>query len=622
MRPTPPQPHALPDPLSQRWTSPWLPGDQGRLTVSKLGEVRRAPGRTDAFEIECFFEGPDGPLQAWAPFEQLGQLATGATFEHGEFAGVSFRRPDLITQKLEASGTAVLESLSHPGERPPQASQADRYRLLDVTPIAQEPWGQRHDEPPVCISDDGGRQVLIPSFELLRFYFGPLSLGANAFMAAAAQDPGEDLADFSATGFVDDDVFRIAPNEALLDRGSALHLAMLLGSPDLSELWMNTALGLAFANGRDYPKYPVVVAPAQARRLRLAGTVVDIQHGLLPVMTRAFKASRILGDERQPPFKRLIVRLPRNGGRDFDDEFEVPHERQRRRAILQADLVLDNSRRPGLTAVTRSTLFQSMLAAFPNFAGVKISYEPAAARSGVRHATTENATAVDALSLLPVAAGGETGALKFRPGRLADPPDTTIERLAATLLDKPVDESRTVNVPVEELAFPLPTFFRAFSILSRIGTGSLLFQDPLASLANEVSLLQAPTSWPETKRTSRHRRMAVGLMLIDDRPVYAFELERWSIHERISLFLAKRSDGQMMSRADLSAVFRHAVCNFGERGSPGGERGVWPAHGYSDIIGRTVPHRARRRYASCLAEDLDDLARAMVGDYHHDPRAR
>ena len=515
----------------------------------------------------------------------------------------------LVTQNLEASGTAVLESLN---EQPLSVDREERYRLSEVTHIAQEPWGQRHEEPPICIAYDGGHQVLIPSFELLRFYFGPLSLGANAFMAAAAQDPGQDLADFDATGFIDDDVFRLAPNEALLDRGSALHLAMLLASPDLGELWMNTALGLTFANGRDYPKYPVVLAPAHARRLRLAGRNVDIQQGLLPVTTRAFRASRILSDERPPPFKRLIVRLPRNGSLGSEDEFELSRQGQRRRAVLQGNLMLDNSRRPGLSALTRSTLFQSMLAAFPNFAGVKIVYEQAPSRSSGRQTITEITAPVDTLSMLPIAAGGRAGALKLRPTRLADSATAESDRRTQTLLDKSFDEARAVSVAVEKLHFPLPTFIQAFSVLSRIGTGSLLFQDPLASLAKEASLLEAPGSWFETSRARRPRRMAVGLMLIEDRPIYAFELERWSAHERISLFLALRRDGLTMSRANLSAVFRYAVRKLGERTAAGVERGVWPAEGFADIVGRTVPHRVRRRYASCLAEDLDDLARAMA----------
>ena len=610
-----PAPDALPDPLLEHWTAPWLPSGLGSLTVSKLGEIRRSSNRSDAFEIECYFEGSDGPVRGWAPFEQLGQLASGAIFERGQFARLAPTPQRLVTQNLEASGIAVLESFSEDGERARarDVSRVERYRLLEVTHIAQEPWGQRHDEPPVCIARDGGRQVLIPSFELLRFYFGPLSLGANAFMAAAAQAPGEELADFSMTGFVDEGVFRIAPNEALLDRGSALHLAMLLASPDLGELWMNTALGLTFANGRDYPKYPVVLAPAQARRLRLGGRYVDIQQpGALPVLNRAFQASRILNDERAPPFKRLIVRLPRNGGLGSEEDSDLLEERQRRRALLQADLVLDNGRRPGLSAVTRSTLLQSMLAAFPKFAGVKITYEQAALKSHARQTITENIAAVDTLSLLPVAAGGQVGALKLRPTRLSDPTIVENDQLTLTLLDKSFDEARSVKVAVEKLGFPVRTFIQAFSIISRIGTGSLLFQDPVSSLANEVLLLEAPASWLETSRACRPRRIAVGLMLIDGRPVYAFELERRSMHERISLFLAMRRDGQTMSRANLSAVFRHAVLNLGERTATGGQRGVWPSLGYADIIGRTVPHRARRRYASCLAEDLDDLARAIA----------
>ena len=591
---------------------PWLPDADGRLTVDRLGETRRSAVRPDAFEIECLFNGVQGPVRGWAPFEMLGQLANGAVFEQGEFVGLQSSPQRLTTNSLQAIGTAVLETLDDPLVEPQNGNREGRYRLSEVTPLAHEPWGHRYEEPPLCIAEDGGRQVFIPSGELLRFYFGPLSLGANAFMAAAASDPGDDLVDFGSTGFVDEDVFRIAPNDALLDRGSALHLAMLLASPDLGELWMNTTLGLTFAAGRNYPQYPVVVAPSEARRLRLSGREISVQTGLLPVQQRAFSASRILSDDRPPPFKRLIVRLPRGGGLGTE-EFDFPQEGEHRKAILRASMNLDNSRRPGLSAVTRSTLFQSMLAAFPNFAGVKITYEQRPAASAARQTIlTKSGVEIDTVSMLPVASKGQAGALKFRPSRLADPEGFEIEQPSRALLrDEGVDDARTVSVAADKLEFPVTNFVHAFSRLSRFGAGSLLFQDPLASLANEVSLLEAPASWLGS-RVRRPRRAAIGLLLVGDLPVYAFELERWSSHEHISLFLAMRRDGQTMSRANLSSIFRYAVLRLGDRTSRSGERGPWPAQGFSDLVGRTVPHRARRRYASCLAEDLDDLARAMA----------
>lgn len=591
---------------------PWLPNDQGRLTVSQLGELRRSDYRPDAFEIECLFESDRGPLRGWAPFEQLGQLASGAVFDRGEFVGLTPSANRLTTKNLVAEGTATLEELWD-SDRAAAHASARRFRLSDLTPIAQEPWGQRHEEPPMCLADDAGQQVFIPSGELLRFYFGPLSLGANAFMAAAAQDPGEDLADFSLTAFVDEDVFRLAPNEALLDRGSALHLAMLLASPDLCELWTNTTLGLTLAHAREYPQYPVVVLPSAAGRLRLEGHIVDVQMGILPVARRAFRATRILSDERKPPFKKLIIRLPRGSAVDLvGDEPELPIATGRRKTMLMPDLMVDNRQRPGLSALTRSTLLQSMLAAFPGFASVRIAYEHAPARRTVPRAISEIPVNIDTLSTLPIVSGGEAGALRFRPNRQPDPQQPLAKPAAQLLLrDQNFDEAKVVSLAIEQLSFPLPTFVDAFSALGRIGAGSLLFQDPASFLANQIALLEAPATWLTGGRFSKSRRVAVGMMLVDERPIYAFEMERWSRHERISLFLSTRTDGQTMSRSDLSAIFRHAVLRLADRSPSGQNRGVWPVEGYSDVAGRTVAHKARRLFARCLAEDLDDLSRVL-----------
>lgn len=604
--------NSLADTLGESLIWQWLPNDQGRLTVSQLGELRRSDIRSDAFEIECLFESNRGPLRGWAPFEQLGQLASGAVFDRGEFVGLTPSPKRLTTQKLVAEGTATLEALGV-SDRAASPASIRNFRLSDLTPIALEPWGQRHEEPPMCLAEDTGRQVFIASGELLRFYFGPLSLGANAFMAAAAQDPGEDLADFDLTAFVDEDVFRVAPNEALLDRGSALHLAMLLASPDLCELWTNTTLGLTLAHARGYPQYPVVVLPSAAGRLRLEGHDIDVHTGMLPVARRAFRATRILSDERTPPFKKLIIRLPRGSPGDLaGDELELPLASERRKGTLMPDLVVDNRQRPGLSGITRSTLFQSMLAAFPGFASVKIAYEHAPARRTAPQVASETPVKIDTLSTLPILSGGEAGALRFRPNRLPDPQPPPPNLAAQTLLrDKNFDEARVVSVAIEQLSFPIPTFVYAFSALRSTGVGSLLFQNPTNSLANQIALLEAPATWLAGGRFSKARRVAVGMMLVDERPTYAFELERWSRHERISLFLATRTDGQTMSRSDLSAIFRYAVLRLADRSPSDQNRGVWPVVGYSDVVGRTVAHKARRLYARCLAEDLDDLSRVL-----------
>ncbi|WP_309091924.1 hypothetical protein, partial [Phenylobacterium sp.] len=159
--------NSLADTLGESLIWQWLPNDQGRLTVSQLGELRRSDIRSDAFEIECLFESNRGPLRGWAPFEQLGQLASGAVFDRGEFVGLTPSPKRLTTQKLVAEGTATLEALGV-SDRAASPASIRNFRLSDLTPIALEPWGQRHEEPPMCLAEDTGRQVFIASGELLR----------------------------------------------------------------------------------------------------------------------------------------------------------------------------------------------------------------------------------------------------------------------------------------------------------------------------------------------------------------------------------------------------------------------------------------------------------------------
>jgi hypothetical protein len=593
------------------------------LILSHLGELRRSLERPDAYEIECWFT-PESDrsrlIQSWAPFEQLGQLVSGAAYDQGELVGIAGHPHELHTRNLVATGTARLEPI---GASPPifhigaaGDSGPDSYLLEDLTTIAHEPWGQRHVEPVVCIGEDDGTPVFIPSGELLRFYFGPLSLGANAFMTAAAQEAGEDLVNFESTEFIDDGVFRIAPHESLLDRGSALHLALLLASEDLRQLWMDTTLGLAFAHGRESPPYPVVVAPSEATSLRLAGRYVDVQIGMLPVRQSGFKASRILSDSRKAPFKKLIVRLPKTGFRDPEDRaVEDLPEMERRRAVLKPVLSFDQRRRPGLSAIKRSSLFQSVLSAFPALSSVKVAYEQAPSTAAQRRRMlVDKPTEVETLSMLPAGGRDDVGSLVFRPQRCSDPDileEAGVERLLT--YDAEVAEAKVVSVPVSDLAFPLPSFIQAFAVLARVGGGSLVLQDPVGSLAGEVALLEAPPCWLGSKRASRRRKAAVAMIPVEGSPVYAFELERLSRHERISLFLVTRRDGQPLSRRDMSSVFRHAVLRLADqRRDEDRERGIWPCRGFADVIGRTVPHKGRRRFASCLAEDLDDLARGLI----------
>ncbi|GIK48622.1 MAG: hypothetical protein BroJett013_13190 [Alphaproteobacteria bacterium] len=217
--------------------------------------------------------------------------------------------------------------------------------------------------PWACVAQAQGKRYYLPAGEILRFYFGALSLSAAAFMSLAANDEAAGLFDPEHTRFLEPDVLQIAPVSGLADRASALHLALLLHSPDLMKLWRSTVALFIAAGARGEPDfYPEIELPNTQHAFALLGRSEVIANSFEQGGERAFLVSSIASDYRTIPFKRLVIKLP--SGLDEFELADLDEERldasSRYQNILAPGLPLENRRRPGVRVTQMSPFHESL----------------------------------------------------------------------------------------------------------------------------------------------------------------------------------------------------------------------------------------------------------------------
>lgn len=276
-----------------------------------------------------------------------------------------------------------------------------------------------------------------------------------------------------------------------------------------------------------------------------------------------------------------------------------------------ANAPLDSRQRPGRQAGRLSPHHESLRRAFPGLGRVEVEYDLPRPVRRASQITERPVPAVEQLSALPL--GGpepRIGRVVFRPGRTyADPAPRGVP-IEAPFQQTGFELGVFAPVPTGQLSFPLPAFGGAFAALRRHRGGGLVGQLPEVAAAGDVILLRAPSSWGAAARGR-----AFGVVEVEDRAVYAFEMLRRHRRERISLGLVMRADGLPMSPANISAVARHAIGHLSLRAtkSDAGSRGIWPSPSqFHDLRGRIMPHTLRRRLPGLLAEDLDELARSLA----------
>lgn len=541
----------------------------------------------------------------WAPIEQLSILRPGTVFQNRVIAGSAKAFVERPATRLQASQLCELSDHGRNG-----------YAAIGHRPLGSPVTPRPMQDPIATVCEHAGRRIYIRAGELLRFYFGPVSWVADGFMSAAHSRPGIGLVDLDATGMIEPGVMQIAPIAGLTDRSSALHLAMLLNSPDLMTMWQTSAadaLGSLDARGEG-PLPPAVLPAGQHSYALLGHTVpVDLDH-YGERQERAFVAAAILSDFRPAPFKRLIIKLP-HGTDELaadDPDLDESEASRRYRTIIARDAALESHRRPGTSVGGLSPFPESLRRAFPRLGRIEIKYDIARRyrRGGSRQTSWDERT-VESLSALSPGSDVSVGGVVLKPGPSyrAAPAEPGLQPSEKLLECQTGELGQFASFDRQSLSYPLSVFASALGRLGRHQGGGLVGQDPIRAASGKVMLMQAHPSWGSAWRG---RQFAVGHIQVSGRTVYAFEVSRRRKTERISLGLVARRDGGPMSLRELSTIAEHAISKLssGPSARETTLRGVWPVS-YSDVRARVVPHTARRRLSALLAEDLEALARTL-----------
>lgn len=578
----------------------WLPSDE-RIVLSSTPHIRRSTLRTDAYEFNVRFDlpGRGNWLPGWAPCEQFGMLKRGTIFENRQLVGTV----DNLTHAnvLRFSPQLVRDVTISDGK---YVGCDERY------PATPQP-GDTTGDVAYCVGTSDGRRVYFPAAEILRFYFGSLSLVANRFLSNPIYgDLGQGLVDSDQTGFIEDGVFRIAPHPGLSDRGSALRLAMLLASPDLLQLWQRaTNLADTFQ--------PEVMLSDGAHGFAVKGKRELVRHARHEWQERAFIVWSIESDFRRAPFTKLIIRpgFGSQGEELIDNLLEESDEASgRENWAIGPNARLQSLRRPGRAGHRLSHFQETVRQAFPGLARVEIEYEidKTPRRTISRQSAQLGTREVEALSALSPGHDRRVAGVVFRP------PTHFQEWARADLPSRRLFEefsgetAQLAQLAVPVLSGPVPVFVAAMRRCASAGRGRLALQDFYNVEGDKITALIARDSWG---RAATGRAFVVGEIDAGSGTAYAFELVRKSAREHISIGLVAGSDGSRLSLSQLSAVACHAIQQLSARGTDRSvrHRGIWPSSRvYSDIAARPLPHTRTRRSPLVLSEDLVALTEAIL----------
>ncbi len=470
---------------------PWLPSDE-RYVVIGHERMRRSAARTDGYEIECQFAAltPEGnssrQVAVWVPLEQLPLLRPGSLFERKTIIGRANGLNERQATSLRATAMCEFDH-SGPG----------RYLAQGHRPIGAPRLSSTLVAATATVGEHGGRRVYLRSGELLRFYFGAISWLADAFMSATHSPPGTGLVNLEETGTREPGVMQIAPIAGLTDRSSALHLAMLLSSPDLMEMWRSAAeayLVMATRDDSSFSVPPLTLAPGR-HSLSLAGHTTTVRLDPAGVNEeRAFVALSIMSDYRPAPFRRLIIKLPHGMGEGDLDDSEGPEPATRYRTVIAPDAALESRRRPGVSLGQVSPHPESVRRAFPQLGRVEVKYEvQRQIRRGGERQTDWRQRPVESLSALVRGSDLKVGGVVLRPGpsyraaapeRGPGPTETLLDRRSAEAGQfEPFDRNA--------LSYPVSVFVSAFSRLSFHQSGRLVGHDPVRTQGGKVIVSQA-----------------------------------------------------------------------------------------------------------------------------------
>ncbi len=587
------------DPLSLQFD--WLPSED-RLVLSSIINIRRSTQRTDGYEVNCRFDvlGSDWRPQAWAPCEQFGLLKRGTVFENRQLVGIVDR--PTYANVLRFSPELVRDI----------SIMGGKYIASDERRPATPRPGDTYGEMPHCVGTSDGRRVYLPGAEILRFYFGSLSLVANRFLSNPIYgELGEGLVATDQTGFIEDGIFRIAPHPGLSDRGSALRLALLLASPDLLQLWQRaTRLADTFQ--------PEVMLSEGPHGFALRGKRELIHHSRHEWQERAFVAWSIESDYRKAPFTKLIIRpgFGSQGEELIDDltEESDQNEAGSREWAIGPNARLQSVRRPGRAGHRLSYFQETVRQAFPGLARVQIEYEidKGPRRTLARKPAELETREVEALSALSPGHDRSVAGVVFRPPTHFPEwaqTDTPSRRLFEEFSG---ETAQLAQFDVATLVGPLPVFIAAMRRCATAGKGRLALQDFYDLAGDKVTVMIARDSWG---RAANGRAFVVGEIDAGRGTAYAFELVRKSAREHISIGLVGGTDGARLSLSQLSAVACHAVQQLSGRGTDRSQRhrGIWPSSAvYSDISARPLPHTRTRSSSLILSEDLVALTEAIL----------
>jgi hypothetical protein len=584
--------------------------------ITELGSARAGPSQF-SFKAEFYYQTTD-PVSgqqiiehdyAWINLGFLPMFVAGSEWQNRvkvRSAPQNYRK----VKNIDSASFNIMADLRS-GERMIDGKYERASEFIDSWPVDYTSPEKRFTFGATLFSNHHVPYALATS-ELCRFYIGAfgliffeLSRAINVAASQPEEHPLSSLVNIESCGWVkaERDTYRISPKPGLLDRASALQLAMLLTDDALlqSLIFMIKALRAQMVYGEDSSLLTIMPQDTSKTLAFELGDPVRFVFGNSRVKS-FLPIRRIRRDERELKFKKLIVDVgiapPLS---EFDAAVVLPTGETWvpifNDNVKITDVLPNNgaSRQIGDTGPSFSDCFPSARSVT-----FQIVSAPQDVRKHKKKLRSFKQRSEEVTTLSDVFS--KTGVAKYAPIN-GDLPFIELTEPDSSFVKTPYFPAHAPEgiVNIERASRQLlDSRMRAFCYvraeLVQEGIAVPLYGDESSEME---PVIRPPMSWGSfaNNRRDGSRRMGVMCIPTTGRTYYAFELGQRHQNEFVSMAVMARRDGGFVDLTQLYAFLADA-CLTKSRFRVGqsylAARSIWPdSRKYTDIVVEPLTHHAR-----------------------------
>ena len=486
------------------------------------------------------------------------------------------------------------------------------------------------------ISKKGKKLVFKDSIEIFRFFVCGLSKYADVLINQLAEETLDEPAYYEDETYkLDDDTFVISPSPRFADPAIAIQLALIIQSKDLKVMFNGIGQVISRTRILKSGSTPELIFPELSKSISatyrdaypyFADSFFDARQMSSP-KNRCMMLGQILSDNREIPFKKLIIKSPNKGYEYELDSSDTGNESETGTTVekLVKGELTSNKFNPNRKKRRVRTL-NELSQAFPRIRGVKIKVDKETRRirkvqkqgeerertkfhpdgeidSDSKHSTGDGGFSGNANPLIHIPK------LKKRHlfgGKIFSPGERRL------LFYPELRKSNLIEVDINDVATKDE---RCSTLIEAVQ----IFKENYSSANIHIESIKGYRATGKLTIGAKDARWMIVVNLnIDSLSSVWIEPVRVK-DEAICLGIVNRIDGNDVGVNGLRNILDHCGNRIQLRGKTRIEQeafsGIWPTHfEFDDATGSRLWHSPRRKNPDFLAEDLYDESMLFLGD--------